>query len=148
MKLPKGAFVAFAILCALTPHSQANGKQAADHFQSMCVIQINGQQLMETCNVTEIRDGQWRRGIRVVAPVHGYEMRGGVLSGCPKSASTWDSVAKRCYRFSWTSEPLPGNEGKSCPENDGLITPCKYMDSDNLLVRITPHLLVQGLTFG
>ena len=72
------------MLCAFAPYLQALSRQSTDNFQAMCIIQVNGQQLMETCNVTEFRDGQWRKGMRVVAPFHNYEMREGTLSGCPK----------------------------------------------------------------
>ena len=136
-------FAFFAATC-----SSAFAQKSQDTFNAMCIIQINGKQLMETCQVTEVRDGQWRMGIRVVAPVHQYEMRQGALSGCPSNATTWDSATKSCYSFGWKSEPLPGNEGKSCPQKDGWITPCSLMLTDNQMIRITPHLLVQGLTFG
>ncbi len=128
--------------------SSAIGQTLQETFNAMCIIQINGQQLMETCEVTEVRNGQWRTGIRVVAPIHQYEMRNGTFSGCHSNAKTWDSVTNSCYSFSWNSEPLPGNEGKSCPEKDGWVTPCNLMTSENQMIRITPHLLVQGLSFG
>jgi len=144
---PRITKLALGIVFAATCGS-AKAQTSQDTFKAMCIIQINGQQLMETCEVTEVRDGQWRRGMRVLAPIHQYEMRNGTFSGCPSNAKTWDSVTNSCYSFSWNSEPLPGNEVKSCPEKEGWVTPCSLMTSDNQMIRITPHLLVQGLSFG
>ena len=140
-------FIAIGTVLASTTNS-AIGQTSQETFKAMCIIQMNGQQLMETCKVTEIRNGQWRKGIRVVAPIHQYEMRQGKMSGCPSNTPTWDSTTKSCYSFSWKSEPLPGNEGKRCPEKNGLMTICSLMFSENQMIRITPHLLVQGLSFG
>ena len=137
-----------SVLLVSVVGNNAYSQTTTENFKSMCIIQLNGRQLMETCDVTEVRDGQWRKGIRVVAPIHNYEMRKGVLSGCPTSESIWDAVTNYCYSFSWTSNPLPGNEGKSCPTKDGWTTPCELMISDNQMIRVTPHLLVQGLSFG
>ena len=148
MRIKTAVTTAAVMLCAFAPYLQALSRQSTDNFQAMCIIQVNGQQLMETCNVTEFRDGQWCKGMRVVAPFHNYEMREGTLNGCPKNASTWDTVSRKCYSYLWTSEALPGNEGKSCPEKDGWVTPCGLMTSDKQMIRVTPHLLVQGLTFG
>lgn len=136
------------LLCAMSACLKVKAQVDNYSFQAMCIIQVNGQSLMETCNITESRDGQWRRGIRVIAPVHNYEMKDGTFSGCPDNKSTWDSVSRECYRFSWSAEPLPGNNNKKCPQKNGFITPCKLMISENLMIRITPHILVQGLTFG
>ena len=149
MRIMKSSLASIAVSAVVAATcSSAIGQTSQETFNAMCIIQINGQQLMETCQVTEIRNGQWREGIRVVASIHQYEMREGTLSGCPSNATTWDSATNFCYSFSWQSEPLPGNEGKSCPEKDGWITPCNLMISDNQMIRITPHLLVQGLSFG
>ena len=84
MRIKTAVTTAAVMLCAFAPCLQALSQQTSDNFQAMCIIQVNGQQLMETCDITEFRDGQWRKGIRVVAPVHNYEMRKGTFSGCLK----------------------------------------------------------------
>ena len=139
-------FTSLAFLVII--ESPARAEVSIDEFNSMCIIQVNQKRLMETCRIKEMRKGQWRIGLHVVAPIHKYEMRDGVYSQCPSEKPTWDSVSNSCYEVSWRTEPVPGEETKSCPEITGLNTPCPIRVTHNSMMRVTPHLLVQGLTFG
>lgn len=132
----------------LLAQQPAVAQRSEDRFSAMCRLYLKGRIYMETCDIIEARDGQWRRGLKVVAPIRGYELRMGIYSGCPKSSSTWDSVTKSCYSFSWSGEALPGNEGAKCESDQYGTKPCGLMTTDQQLIRISPHLAVQGLTFG
>ena len=126
----------------------AIAQHSVNQYSAMCKLYLGSKTYIETCNIIEKRDGQWRRGLRVIAPIRGYEFRKGSYSGCPKDKPTWDSVTGSCYSFSWRGEALPGNEGAKCKSDQYGIQPCGLMTTDQQLIRITPHLAVQGLTFG
>lgn len=124
----------------------ASASRTRDKFDRLCKVNANGSELLETCSVEEVREGQWRIGLRVVARLAKYEYRSGVFSMCKDERLFWDSTSRVCSRFEWVAEPLPGRTKKCFPAPSGEMA-CP-MNSDDSLIKISPQLSVQGLTFG